>query len=109
ADSPDSHQFADGYFHGSRWIDSAVGLLSLDLPASYRVVFEKWRRMMEAEEGSELTEYFKDRYSSDESARQTRDRILQLAHTAISDKVPRAWFNRKAQFAPPPRECDFEF
>lgn len=108
ADSAETHEFAHEYFGRMRYIDSAIGLLTLDVVAAYRVVFEQWRSQMEA--GKELP--FEG--SADEQEYYVKrpkelEKLVKLAQKTLSEKVSHNWFNRDGKFRPPRREPDFEF
>ena len=105
ADSTESHQFAHSFLHASRYVDSAVGLLSLDSPAAYRTVFEGWRQALAS--GGELPFLGDVAMEDREWASQNSDKLMAITQEAIAQRIPNEWFKRDGRFAPPPREFDF--
>lgn len=108
ATSEDTHDYAQTFLEGYRWVDGAPGVLSYDLPAAYGAVFDKWQAINRA--GEDLPFYQPDKWG-DEAGR-ARNRLqaeqqLRIAQVAISERLPHSWVRAGGRIVPPPREFDF--
>lgn len=107
ASSDDSHRFADEFLSGSKYIDGAVGVFSLDLPAAHEEVVVRWHEI--AESDTKLS-FLKSKWSDDgELDLSDRHKVFQLAQTAVLDKIPRRWLGPSGRLVPPLLERDFDF
>lgn len=101
----DTGTFATDYLQGNNWIDDPAGIFSYDLPAAAKVVAEQWTPDLDAGRTPAVFDS-PDNYWSGSDAISS---CITLAQTAISNKIPREWHNRKGEFAPPKREWEFDF